>query len=263
MIVRTIVIVSCLVLVQSSLCLAETPAEKGLEIALEADRRTSGFGDLTAQMEMVLRNKEGRESLRNIRVRVMETDGDGDKSLTIFDSPRDVKGTALLTYTHKVGDDDQWLYLPALKRVKRISSRNKSGSFMGSEFSFEDMGSQEVEKYTYAYLGDEKVNGLDCFVVERYPNDKKNSGYSRIVSWLDTKEYRAWKEDYYDKKNRLLKTLILSGYKLYLDLYWRAHTMNMVNHQNGKETDLKWSDFNFSTGLTDSDFNQNSLKRAK
>jgi len=261
--IRKIFIVSCLVFFQTISCYAQSPDEQGLEIALEADMRASSFGDFTAVMEMVLRGKGGRESHRTIRVKTLETDGDGDKSMTTFDSPRDVKGTALLTYTHKVGDDDQWLYLPALKRVKRISSRNKSGSFMGSEFSFEDMGSLEVEKYTYTYLGTEALNGKECFVLERYPVDKGNSGYSRMVSWLDKMEYRVWKEDYYNKRNKLFKTLVLSDYRLYLDKYWMAHTMKMVNHQNGKETDLNWSNFNFRTGLDNSDFNQNSLKRAK
>ena len=128
---------------------AESPEEKGLAIAREADRRDTGFGDSTANLLMVLRNRHGQESVRNIRVRTLEVEGDGDKSLSIFDNPKDVKGTAFLTFGHKVGDDDQWLYLPALKRVKRISSRNKSGSFMGSEFAYEDISSPEVEKYTY------------------------------------------------------------------------------------------------------------------
>ncbi|MCK5101581.1 MAG: outer membrane lipoprotein-sorting protein, partial [Cyclobacteriaceae bacterium] len=122
---------------------------KGLDIAREADLRDVGFGDHVTNMLMVLRNKNGKEGTRQIRVKTLEVVGDGDKSLIIFDNPRDVKGTAFLNYTHKVGDDDQWLYLPALKRVKRISSQNKSGAFMGSEFAYEDFASQEVEKYTY------------------------------------------------------------------------------------------------------------------
>lgn len=242
---------------------AQNLAGRGLEIAIEADRRASGFGDLTAEIEMVLRNQEGRESRRQIRVRTMETTDDGDKSLTIFDSPGDVKGTALLTYSHKIGDDDQWLYLPALKRVKRISARNKSGPFMGSEFSYEDLIGREVEKYSYKYLGQEILDGNKCFVVERYPKDRKNSGYSRIVSWVDQDEYRVWKEDYYDRKNRFLKTLTIREYRLSMETFWKAHWMRMVNHQKGKETDLLWSNFIFGTGLSDSDFDQNSLKRVK
>jgi outer membrane lipoprotein-sorting protein len=244
-------------------CFAQSPMKMGLEIAVEADRRASGFGDLTAEMQMILRNQEGRESRRLIRVRIMETATDGDKSLTIFDSPGDVKGTTLLTYNHKVGDDDQWLFLPALKRVKRISARNKSGAFMGSEFSFEDLSGHEVEKYSYKYLGEETLGGRKCFVVERYPRETGNSGYTRIVSWIDREEYRVWKEDYYDRRNRFLKTLTIGEYRLYLGVFWKAHWMRMTNHQKGKETDLLWSNFSFRTGLSDSDFDQNSLKRAK
>ena len=242
---------------------AETPEEKGLAIAREADRRDSGFGDFTANMRMVLKNRHGQESIRLIRIKTLEVEGDGDKSLSIFDNPRDVKGTAFLTLSHKTGDDDQWLYLPALKRVKRISSRNKSGSFMGSEFSYEDIASQEVEKYTYRWLRDEILDSRECFVSERYPVDKKNSGYSRMVSWMDKEAYRPFKVEYYDRKNALLKTLTITDYKQYLDQFWRAGEMHMINHQSGKSTLLYWSDYQFQIGLTDRDFNKNSLKRAR
>ncbi len=240
-----------------------TAEEKGLAIALEADRRDKGFGDLQADLEMILRNRQGQESRRKIRIRTLEVENDGDKSLMIFDTPRDVKGTAFLTFSHKKGDDDQWLYLPALKRVKRISSRNKSGSFMGSEFSYEDIASQEVEKYTYKWLRDERYAGHDCFVVDSYPVDRKNSGYTRQTAWRDKTEYRIWKVEYFDRKGAKLKTLTFDGYKRYLDKFWRPDSMKMVNHQNGKSTELIWSNYRFRTGLKDSDFNRNSLKRAK
>lgn len=243
--------------------LAATPEERGLEIAKEADRRNAGFKDSTVRMIMTLKNRHGQESIRKIRVKTLEVEGDGDKSMSIFDTPRDVKGTTFLTYTHKSGDDDQWLYLPALKRVKRISSRNKSGSFMGSEFSYEDIASQEVEKYTYKWVRDESLDGRDHFVLEYYPVDKKNSGYTRQVSWIDKDEYRIWKVEYFDRKNSHLKTLTISGHKQYMNRFWRAGTMHMVNHQNGKSTQLKFEDYKFSTGLKEKDFNKNSLKRAR
>ncbi len=238
---------------------AQTPEQRGLAIAREADRRDQGFGDYTVDMLMILKNRHGQQSERKIRSRVLEVEDDGDKSLSIFDNPPDVKGTAFLNHTHRSGDDDQWLYLPALKRVKRISSRNKSGSFMGSEFSYEDISSQEVEKYTYKWLRDEQLDGRDCFVVERYPVNRESSGYTRQVSWIDTSEYREWKIEYYDRKSSLLKTLTASDHQRYLDRYWRAGEMNMVNHQNGKSTRLILSDYQFRTGLNDSDFNKNSL----
>ncbi|VAW79727.1 Outer membrane lipoprotein-sorting protein [hydrothermal vent metagenome] len=241
---------------------AQTPEEKGLEIAVEADRRDTGFHDSTASMRMLLRNKQGDESSRDIRVKTLEQENDGDKSLTIFDSPADVKGTAFLSFTHKSGPDDQWLYLPALKRVKRIASRNKSGPFMGSEFAYEDLSSQEVEKYTYKYLRDESCDGLECFVIERDPVDKY-SGYTRQVIWIDKAEYRPQKIVYYDRKNSLLKTLTFNDYQQFLDRYWRAHDMFMVNHQTGKSTRLTWRDYKFKTGLTERDFNRNVLKRVR
>ncbi len=239
------------------------PEEKGLAIVREADRRGSGYNDFTADMLMVLRNKHNRESVRRLRIKALEVEGDGDKSLTIFDNPKDVKGTAFLNFTHKVGDDDQWLYLPALKRVKRISSRNKSGSFMGSEFSYEDIASQEVEKYTYKWIRDKKYDGQKCFVVEFYPVDKKDSGYTRQVSWIDRKHYRTLKVEYFDRKDSHLKTLTFTGYQKYLEKYWRADEMNMVNHQNGKSTRLIWENYKFRTGLKDNDFSKNSLKRVR
>jgi hypothetical protein len=242
--------------------IAETPEARGLAIAIEADRRDRGWHDQTADMIMILKNKHGQESRRKIRTRAIEVENDGDKSLTIFDEPRDIKGTALLSFSHKVKNDDQWLYLPALKRVKRIASANKSGAFMGSEFAYEDVSSQEVEKYTYKYLRDELLDGQPTFVVERYPVSKY-SGYTRQVAWIDQAEYRVLKVDYYDRKNAALKTLTSTGYQKYLDQYWRAYEMYMINHQTGKSTLLQWSNFKFKTGLTSRDFDRNSLKRVR
>jgi len=241
---------------------ADADADRGLKIALEADRRDTGYQNFKAELTMLLRNKHGKESLRNMRTRSLEVAGDGDKTMIIFDQPRDVKGTALLTFSHKIEADDQWLYLPALKRVKRISSRNKSGPFMGSEFAYEDLASQEVEKYTYRYVKDDILDGQAMFIVERDPVDE-NSGYKRQLIWIDQAEYRPIKIEFYDRKDSLLKTLNFTGYVQYLDQYWRAREMYMENHQTGKSTLLTWEDYQFRLDLDDSDFTNNSLKRAK
>ena len=239
-----------------------TPKEAGLEIAREASARADGFGNFTASQTMVLRNKRGQESLRQLRVKVLEVDGDGDRSMFVFDRPRDVKGTALLIHAHREAADDQWLYLPALKRVKRISSSNRSGSFMGSEFAYEDMGAPELEKFTYRYLRDEPCGDLTCTVSERIPTDRK-SGYRRQLVWRDRDELRVWKVEYYDRKDAHLKTLTLGGYERYLDRYWQAGEMTMVNHLTGKSTVLTWTDFRFRTGLDAGDFTRTGLKRAR
>ena len=200
---------------------AQSAEDRGLEIAQAAKDFDKGFADFTANMIMTLKNKSGKTSTRNIRIKSLEVEGDGDKSLSIFDEPADVKGTAMLTFSHGLEPDDQWLYLPALKKVKRISSRNKSGPFMGSTFAFEDLSSQEVEKYSYKLLGEETCGEWQCYVIERKP-EYKHSGYTRQVAWLDKEAYRMVKVDYYDRKKALLKTLVASDFNQYLGHYWRA-----------------------------------------
>ena len=238
------------------------PEETGLAIALEASARADGFGNFTARMDMVLRNSQGRESQRQLRVKVLEVAGDGDRSIFVFDQPRNVKGTALLIHAHKEQPDDQWLYLPALKRTKRISSSNRSGSFMGSEFAYEDLSAPEVEKFTYRYLRDEPCGDLTCTVSERVPTDRK-SGYSRQLAWRDRNELRIWKVEYYDRKDAHLKTLTLEGYEQYLDRYWHARQMTMVNHLTGKSTVLTSTDFQFRTELDANDFTRAALNRVR
>lgn len=261
---RGLIAVILVALAFSAAGFAETPEEKGLAIAQESDRRDIGWETSETVLRMVLRNRHGESSTRELSIQSLEINepGLGDKSLTVFSSPRDVDGTAFLSHTKVSEPDDQWLYLPALKRVKRISSSNKSGPFMGSEFAFEDLTSQEVEKYTYKYLRDEQTNSLDCFVVERYPV-YENSGYTRQVVWIDKAEYRPIKIEFYDRKDALLKTLVLSDYRLYKDKFWRAHTLDMVNHQTGKSTLLTFDEYSFSTGVNESMFTASRLKQAR
>jgi len=239
---------------------AETPEEKGLAIAKAGKISDLGWLDMKAKMKMILRNAHGEESLREIRIKSLEILNDGDKSLIIFDKPRDVKGAAFLSFGHALKADDQWLYLPALKRVKRISSRNKSGPFMGSEFAYEDFSSFEIEKYTYKFLREEVCEQYICNVIEQYPVDKY-SGYTRLISWVDKSERRVWKTEYYDRKKALLKTLTYHDYQQYLDKHWRPGQMKMINHQTDKQTVLVYSDYQFKTGMDDNYFNSNALKR--
>ena len=241
---------------------AQTFEEKGLAIAMETDHHDAGFGNFIADITMILRNCHGDKSIREVRMKILEVPGDGDKSINIFDKPRDVKGTVILTFSHGLKPDEQWIYLPALKRVKRISSSNKSGPFMGSEFAYEDIGSSEVKKYTYRYLRDDEVDGHGCFVVENTPA-YQYSGYTRQIEWVDKTIYQPRQIVFYDRKNALLKTLTLRGYRQYLGRYWRPDEMLMVNHQTGKSTRLLWKNYRFRTGLSSRDFTKNSMKRAR
>lgn len=243
------------------LSLGQSAEEKGLEVARKADEADKGFVSSEVTLKMILTNKHGQESERYLKNKTLELHEDGDKSLIVFNSPKDVEGTATLTFTHKESADDQWLYLPSIKRVKRISSDNKSGPFMGSEFAYEDLSSQEVEKYTYKLLKEENINGNAAYVVERVPLDPK-SGYTRQLVWYNKDNFRVEKIDFYDRKSALMKTLHYKNYREYLGKHWRAGEMVMENHLTGKKTRLIFENYAFKTGLAEQDFSQNSLIRA-
>ncbi len=237
---------------------AQSAEARGLEIAKAAEKADLGFGSSIVDLKMTLKNKNGQTSERSLTTKTLELTEDGDKSLIVFNSPKDVKGTSTLTFTHKIGSDDQWLFLPSIKRVKRISSNNKSGPFVGSEFAYEDLSSQEVEKYTYKFL-EEKG---DLLIVEQDPVDPKSGYTRRVITYNKSKGYRIETAEFYDRKNALLKTLTYSDYKLYKNKFWRASKFHMVNHQSNKETILNFNNYNFEANLTDDDFTQAALQRA-
>jgi hypothetical protein len=187
---------------------------------------------------------------------------DGARTILAFNSPFDVKGTKVLSYSHSTRDDEQWIYLPAFKRVKQIADANKTTSFMGSEFTYEDLNSLTVqlEKFSYRYLGTAELEGKPCLIVERLPRYAR-SGYKRQVVWIDKSNYVVVKVEYYDLKDAPLKTLTLGNIRQHLSAFWRADEMTMLNHQSGDSTVLTWSDYRFKTGLAVNDFSAAALKR--
>lgn len=244
--------------------LADEAKEKGFEIAARSDRTDVGFGDSVVELKMILRNAAGAETTRSLKLQTLEKENEeiGDKSLIVFDNPADIKGTALLSHAKILDPDDQWLFLPALKRVKRISSVNKSGPFVGSEFAFEDFTSLELNKFEYKYLSEEEYNGMKCDVIERYPR-YEHSGYTKQIAWVDQTDFQIRKVDFYDRRGDLLKTLSLTNYKQYDGKYWRSLNLSIENHQTGKSTDLIYSEYKFNTGLDEKDFVKNVLKRIR
>lgn len=237
--------------------------ERGFEIAARSDRSDLGFGDSSVELQMILRNAAGQESTRTLRIATLEKPDEtvGDKSLVIFETPRDIEGTALLSHARILDPDDQWLYLPALKRVKRISSANKSGPFVGSEFAFEDLTSIELNKFDYTWLREEPCGDLVCDVLERLPR-YDNSGYTRQLAWIDQTDYQIRKVEFYDRRNDLLKVLELGDYHNY-DGVWRAHKLSMRNVQTRKQTDLVYSNYEFGAGLSENDFVKGRLSRLR
>lgn len=238
--------------------------DKGFAIAARSDRSDRGFADSRVDLKMILRNKAGKESTRSLEITTLEIADEsvGDRSLIVFDSPADIDGTALLSHAKILDPDDQWLYLPALKRTKRISSVNKSGPFVGSEFAFEDFTALELNKFTYRYLRAEPCSDLVCDVVQRDPR-YEYSGYTRQIAWIDQRDYQIRKVEFYDRRGDLMKTLTLQDYRQYQGQYWRAHRLNMVNHQTGKSTDLLYDEYTFKVGLAERNFTRNVLRRIR
>lgn len=228
--------------------------KKGFDLSARSSRTDNGFTSSEVKVTMTLKNSAGQETSRQMEFITLEIDDEnkGDKSMIIFNTPKDVEGTALLSHAKILKPDDQWLFLPALKRVKRISSKNKSGPFVGSEFSFEDFTSTELNKYDYLWLREEPCGDKTCDVIERKPL-YKYSGYSRQIAWIDQKDFQVQKIEFYNRRNSLLKTLTLEDYRQYGTI-WRAQKLHMQNNTNGKSTDLIYEEYRFKVGLTDSDF---------
>jgi len=218
--------------------------QRGLEIYTRQYLIDEGWQDMSVRMEMTLVDATGRSSTREVMKQMFEDGNSPDKTLGIFLQPADIKGVVMLTHEQSYGADTQWLYMPVLRRTKKINAENKSGSFVGTEFSWEDISTTELSKYTYRYLRDEG----EQWVVERTPN-YDYSGYSKQITWVDKSNYQTVRIDFIDRKGDLLKTLKQSEWKLYLDRYWRASLFEMVNHQNHKKTVLRMSDYAFRQEL--------------
>lgn len=237
-------------------------AGRGREIAEKADRLERGFHDFKTTMVMLLHDRHGRETKRELETFTLETSNGGQKSLIYFQSPRDIRGTALLTHSEPGKDDEQWLYLPAIRRTKRIATSGRSSPFMGSEFYYEDLVTSYPSQYSYRFVKEESLRGIPSFVVERVPR-YAGTGYKRETVWYDQKEYRVTQIEFWDRRERHLKTLSLGGYRKYLDKFWQPTQARMLNHLANEATELIWKDYQFHAGLTENDFNRNALGRVR
>lgn len=245
----------------SPVSVADDAVARGEKIALEADAVLRGYGDSRVDLAMELTGPSGQTATRAVRVQSLETEG-GEYTLMIFDTPRDVAGTSLLSHNFRSRDDQQWLYLPAIRRVKQIGARDKSGPFMGSEFAYEDIVTPFFEKFSYRYEAEDDCAGGQCWVIERTPNDS-HSGYTRQRVWIGQQHHLIHRIEYFDRRDTLLKTYTAEDFVQHDDSHWRPGTMQMINHQNRRQTRLVWSDFRFGTGLNEQAFSQNALMRAR
>lgn len=241
---------------------ADEAADRGLEIAREAEARYDDYSDQRAEAVLTIRTADGDEARRRMHARSLNTD-DGSRNLTVVDEPRDVAGTALLTHSYDDRPDEQWLLLPALNRVKRLASGNRSGAFMGSEFTYEDFTAQPVAKFDIRLLREETLDGEPCYVLERTPKPGIASTYVRHVAWLDKAHYRTLKVAYYNRAGQHQKTLRSGDFKRYPNGQWRARRLTMTNHLGGGTSVLEWSSIEFDNGYTERDFTVDALKRAR
>lgn len=240
---------------------AQTPEQKAEAIGDAMEAATQGFGDSQLKMNMSLINKKGKVSKRVFTVKTLEGKNNNPKALLVFATPSDLKGTALLTHAYEEKANDQWLYLPSSKRVKKIASNGSTGTFLGSEFTYEDMGGFDIDDYKSVWVKESSVAGQACDLIENIPTGK--SGYSKVTACISKTNKVPLEVKFFDKRKRHLKTLTNSQYKKHNGKYWLAHDVKMTNHITGKATHLKIADVKFKTGLKDSDFSQNVLKRLK
>jgi outer membrane lipoprotein-sorting protein len=216
---------------------------------------------------MTLVNKDGGERVRKVAMwSKLQSNGVDSAVMIRFNDPADIKGTGFLQIENFAGDDDIWVYLPALGKVRRLVSSNKHDSFFGTDFSYGDILLPQVSKYRHTLLRTEAVDGNDCYVVESVPVDDKvrtDDGYARKLSWIDVQNYIERKVDYYDTDNQLLKTQTTSDVKQ-VDpgaQRWMPMRREMVNHQNGHRTTYEFAHFALDGGIQTSYFSTRNLER--
>ncbi len=230
----------------------------------DAQRRTQ---DEQSELTMELINKKGKKRVRKVS-QLTKTRADGNEnSLIRFLAPADVRGTGLLTHEQSNRDDDQWLYLPALKKIRRISASDKSDSFMGTDFAFEDLQQEELDKYQYTLLRSEELDGQPCYVVEAIPTDakeKKVSGYSKRIFWIRKDNFLAVQIHFYDKKNDFIKIFNATDIREIGDSgKWRAHRITMENRKSKHKTVLLFENYRINEGLADKFFTRRYLERGR
>jgi len=237
----------------------------GLEIARRNDRARRSNTEHQV-MTMILENSRGQKRVRTIEGWSHEVSDDEERRFSKFLEPADVKNTTLLYYDYDAKDDDTWLYLPALKKVKRILSTNKKDYFMGSDFTYEDMENADLINWDYTVLREEPQSGVDCYVVQALPNNdtkRRNSGYSKVINWVGKKDFVSRRTEYYDKKNRKSKILTFEDIRPTspTDPRPRAHKMLMDNLITGHKTQLSFTTIELDVPVNDKVFSQRNLRQ--
>lgn len=232
-----------------------TFSQTGLEIAQKIDEKQNPK-DMKADLTMVLTNKKGKT--RTSTIRSISKD-DSKKQIIWFLAPADDKGVAFLKIEHDGKDDEMRLWLPAFNKVRRISSKQKADSFMGSDMSYEDMTSRELNEYTYELTGSEKIDDNDYYILESIPNPELESTYSKHIAWVSKSDYLVMKEESYDRSDRLLKVKLMKYKKI--KGYDVPEEMYVENVQKNHSTKLTFDNLELDTNVQDNLFQEKNLKR--
>jgi len=215
--------------------------------------------DSFSKIEMQLINASGQVRDRALILQSKEFP-DGTRSYLEFTAPADIAGTKLLIHEHKNSADDLWLYLPAIRKVRRVSSSQKYRSFVGTDFSYADLGSRNVDEYTYKINGQDTLQGKFCYILESNEKEGTDTQYHRIVSWVDTTSWIPLKSEMYDEDNNLYKRLNTEQLKQFSGV-WMPQKLTMENIQDKTKTILNFKDIQINTGLSDNIFTQRNLRR--
>ena len=216
--------------------------------------------DMTSNLKMTLINSGGNERVREIK-QFSRDFGKVEKRIMFFVKPADVKNTSFMnwSYDEEGKDDDQWIYLPALKKVKRISSDRKGDYFMGSDFTYDDLGDRKPNDDTHKILREEKLNGEDCYVIESTPKDEDYM-YSKTVTWIIKDKWIGLKKDFYDEDGDLLKTLTVNKYKDIKGFLIITNT-EMNNIQKNHKTVMELRNVKINSGIPKSKFTERMMTR--
>jgi hypothetical protein len=232
----------------------------GKEIMQKVKDRPDG-DNRKSTMQMELINKRGKKRMRSFVSYSMDI-GKDKKSIMFFQSPADVKGTGFLTwgYDNPDKEDDRWLYLPAMKKTRRISGTSaKKDYFMGTDFTYDDMGGRNIDEDTHKLLNEEKLDAYDCWKIISIPKDPKDM-YSKKVSWIRKDCLFAYKVVFYDKMGNLLKTLTISDIKK-INGFWTAQKMHIINHQTNHQTILLMSGTKYNIKMEETLFTVSNLEK--
>lgn len=221
---------------------------------IEAYQAATAINDLRSELTYTNISKTGRQQQRSLKQAILRNQAAQNtyNLLLEFTAPGDVAGTATLTIQHADKDDDQWLYLPVLRTSRRISASKKADRFMGTEMTYEDLStylSEPLEDYSYRLLGEESINGRNAYKLEATPKAGINTQYSRREMWIDKATHLMLRTDFYDKKGTLLKKYLASDIHKIGERFYRAHQIELINHQSGNRTKVVYSNFIINQGV--------------